>query len=330
MRLLVAVVNYGRADLTIDCLRTAVPEARAVTAEGRGPARIALCDNGSTDDSVPVLREAIEREGWGDAVELTAIAPNRGFTGGNNALLRPALASDAPPEFVLLLNNDTLVREGAFRTLLRVADELGESVGVLSPRLEWPDGTPQISCFRDFSPAHEFIAAAATGPVTKALRRWEVPIPVSDALMYPDWTSFACALIRRAVFEQIGLLDEGYYLYFDDPDFCRRARRAGFRVAHTPEARVVHLRGQSNPQKRLAAERKRQPWYRYASRTRYYRKHYGPLGPLAANLCWTAGFGVAAVRRALGRPLPHSHGEPADIWTNFLRPLAMPTRRQDG
>jgi len=329
MRLFVAVVNYGRADLTIDCLETAVPEARAVSAQGLGPCVIGVCDNGSTDDSPERLAREIEARGWDDCVELTGISPNRGFTGGNNAIIAPALESDDPPDFVLLLNNDTLVRAGAFSALLEFLDEHPE-VGIVGPRLEWPSGEPQISCFRDFSPVSEFVSGAQTGPITRVLRRWDVPLPVVGSVSYPGWTSFACAMIRAEVFRGVGLLDEGYFLYYDDPDYCRRARSSGWLIANHPAARVAHLRGQSNPQKALAASKQRQPWYRYASRTRYYRKHYGVLGPLIANCCWTAGYAIDRLRMLLGRPPSHSRHEVVDIWTNFLRPLAMPGKGQDG
>lgn len=330
MRLFVAIVNYGRADLTIECLKTAVPEVRALENDGKGRCIIGLCDNGSHDDSVATLTRAIEEHGWGDCVQLTAISPNCGFTGGNNALLRPLLASNEKADFVLLLNNDTIVREGAFRTLIGAFDTLPSDVGLVSPRLEWPDGEAQVSCFRDFSPIGEIVLAAGTGPVTRVLKSWDIPVAVEEGTTFPQWTSFACVLMRGVVLEQVGLLDEGFFLYFDDPDFCRRARKCGWRVANLPAARVVHLRGQSNPQKSLAAQCKRQPWYRYASRTRYYRKHYGPLGPLAANVCWYAGFAIERVRVLFGKTSHVCEREPLDIWTNFSRPLAMPSRGQDG
>jgi len=141
MKLLVAIVNYGRSDLTIDCLRTAVPEVRAMIAAGDG-CRIGLCENGSADDSARVLADTIGAEGWGDVVTLTAINPNRGFTGGNNAVIDPVIAGDDQPDYVLLLNNDTLVIDGAFRELVAFMDAHPD-VGIGGARMEEPDGTPQ-------------------------------------------------------------------------------------------------------------------------------------------------------------------------------------------
>ncbi|MBZ0172320.1 MAG: glycosyltransferase, partial [Phycisphaerales bacterium] len=156
-------------------------------------------------------------------------------------------------------------------------------------------------------------------------------IPVRDEPTTPAWASFACALIRHDILREIGVLDPGFFLYFDDPDYCRRVRRAGHTVLNVPEARVVHLRGKSNPAKELMRQKKRRPWYHYASRTRYYAKHSGRLGLLAANLCWTTGHAIALLRRLLGgKEAPACEREARDIWTNFWRPMAMPERGQDG
>ena len=107
MKLLVVIVSYRVTDLTIDCLRSLSGEI------GRVPGtRVALCENGTGGDAADRLRRAIEENNWGSWVDLTVIYPNRGFTGGNNAVIRPALESDDPPEYVLLLNADT-DREGA-------------------------------------------------------------------------------------------------------------------------------------------------------------------------------------------------------------------------
>jgi len=140
--------------------------------------------------------------------------------------------------------------------------------------------------------------------------------------MEPAWLSFACALIRREVIESVGPLDAGYFLYFDDIDYCRRARRAGWGVLHRPEARVVHLRGGSGPVKQLSRSLQHRPGYFYASRARYFAKFYGRLGLWAANALWEAGRAIAWCRETLGRKPRHTcRGEPVDIWINALSPL---------
>jgi len=201
----------------------------------------------------------------------------------------------------------------------------------VSPRLEWPDGSPQVSCFRDMHPLAEIDKAAGIGVVSSVLRRFVTAIAVTEETTSPDWTSFACAMIRGDVLERVGVLDPGFFLYFDDPDYCRRVRRAGYTILNVPGSRVVHLRGRSNPAKELTAKKKRRPWYHFASRTRYYTKYYGRIGLLVANLCWTLGYVAALLRRLVdGRAMPACEHEARDIWTNFWRPLAMPDRGQDG
>jgi GT2 family glycosyltransferase len=122
-------------------------------------------------------------------------------------------------------------------------------------------------------------------------------------------------MIRAEVIHSIGALDENYFMYFEDADYCRCAERAGFEVWQEPAARVVHLRGQSSPVKRLHAARQRLPRYYYASRSRYFRKQFGRSGWLAANLLWTTGRGVAWLRETLGAKERHTVEH--QLWDNW-------------
>lgn len=324
-RLLVVIVCYRAVDLTIDCLASLEPEVEVNPGVG-----VVVCENGTGEGAEEHLAAAVRERGWGAWVQVRAVSPNRGFSGGNNVVLEDVLTWAEPPEHVLLLNADTIVRPGAIGVMLAAAAE-HPGVGVVSPRLEWPDGTPQVSCFRHFHPLSELEKAAGIGVISGLLRRWVTAIDVSNEPTKPDWTSFACALIRFEVLKKAGVLDPGFFLYFDDPDYCRRVWKAGWEVLNVPSAHVVHLRGKSNPAKELTRQKKRRPWYHFASRTRFYAKHYGTLGPLAANVCWTAGHVMASARRVLGgKPAPACEHEARDIWTNFFRPLAMPERGQDG
>lgn len=312
---LVVIVCYRAVELTIDCLRSLEPEIRSIPG-----AKVAVCENGTGPGAANRLAQAIREEGWQDWVWLKAIEPNCGFTGGNNAILRDAMAWPEPPQTFLLLNADTIVRPQAIRLMLD-ALRARPDIGIVGPRLEHPDGEPQISCFRAPSPMSEFLEAARTGPLTRLLGDRAVAPNAHQTMQEPDWISFACALIRREVVEQVGYLDDGYYLYFDDPDYCRRARRAGWGILYAPQASVVHLVGQSNPVMALSAARRRRPRYYYASRTRYFAKSYGIAGLWLANLAWTAGRTVSLLREVLGTKPPHTCASQwRDIWTNALRP----------
>ncbi|MEX0885101.1 MAG: glycosyltransferase family 2 protein [Phycisphaeraceae bacterium] len=323
MKVLIVIVCYKAVDLTIDCLRSLEPEIATVPGT-----KVAVCENGTGPDAVAQIEKAIETNGWSDWIELTAIHPNRGFTGGNNAILDPAVASDDPPEYFLLLNADTIVRPGALKQLVDAADA-DPAVGIIGPRLEAEDGSPQVSCFRFHNPLSELIQSACTGPVTRLLEQRDVVLGIPDSPVDVQWLSFACALVRREVLQQIGTFDEGYFLYFDDPDLCRRAHRAGWRMRYWPYARVMHLCGQSNPLVDLEKLKKRRPSYYYVSRTRYFAKYYGRTGLLAANALWNIGRLVSLTRETLGRKRPHlCKQEWRDIWTNFWSPLRMPDAQQ--
>jgi GT2 family glycosyltransferase len=309
-RLGVVVLHYRTPELVLDCLESAVPEL--------DPARDALVvvDNASGDGSAERVRAALAARAAGPdaaqwhAVRLVESPENRGFSAGNNFGVR-VLDADA----YLLLNSDTLVRPGAFERLRATLDE-DPGLGLIGPRLEDRDGTPQISCFRLLTPASELLRGAALGPLTRLLSRFEVPLAVRDEPFEPEWLSFAAVLVRRAVLDTVGPLDEGFFMYFEDVDYCRRARAAGWRIRYEPRARIVHLRGGTSPVKRLQAERRRRPEYFYVSRRRYFAKAFGRSGALRANLCWTLGRALAWLReRTSGRP-PHAvERELRDLWS---------------
>ena len=315
MRLGIIIINYRTPCLVLDCLKSLQNEIDPTLD------LVVVVDNASGDDSLERISHSITDNQWQRWVKLIPSTVNGGFSAGNNLGIRAC-----PADAYLLLNSDTLVRPGAIGSLLTAMHE-NPAAGLVSPRLEWPDGTPQVSCFRFLSPVSEFINAAATSPITKLLIRYNVPLPPSDAPFEPEWTSFACVLIRREVIEQLGLMDEGYFMYYDDVDYCRRAKQAGWKILHWPEARVVHLRGGSGPVKDAIAARRRPNRYLYESRSRYFGRFYGRLGCLMANVCWLAGRSISFCRELFGQKRPHTCERSGfDIWTNWLTPLKDPVK----
>jgi N-acetylglucosaminyl-diphospho-decaprenol L-rhamnosyltransferase len=288
-RVAAIVLNYRTPALAASCARSALQDL--------DPARdvVLVVDNASGDGSAEKLRGEL-----GPEVRVIATERNGGFAFGNNAGIR---AVDA--RAYLLLNSDTVVRRGAVERLFAFLEERPRA-GLVGPRLEWEDGEVQISGFRFHRPITELIASSATGPIRQAFSRWDVPLGVADAPRRVEWLSFAAVLIRAEVIRAIGLLDESYFMYFEDADYCRSAGRVGFEVWQEPAARVVHLRGQSSPVKRLQAARQRLPSYYYASRGYYFRKNFGRGGWLAANLLWTAGRAVSWLRETLGAKERHT------------------------
>jgi len=210
MKLLVVIANYKVAHLTIDCLRSLAEEIGQVPGT-----HVAVCENGTGDNSAQRIQHAIDECGWNTWCTLTAVHPNLGFTGGNNIILRPALQSSDPPQYVLLLNADTIVHPSALRKLVDFMDKHPQ-VGVAGSGLEYLDGTPQRSAFRFPSAVSEFEGSICLGPVSRLLRRWIVALPMPNDACEVDWVGGACMIIRHEVFKDIGVLDEGYYTHYED------------------------------------------------------------------------------------------------------------------
>jgi hypothetical protein len=293
---LVVIVNYRTAGLTIECLRSLKGEVRAAG----GGTRVVVTDNDSRDDSVPRLLAAVGEQGWQEWVTIEPLERNGGFAYGNNAAIRPALSASQPPDYIWLLNPDTVVHPGALRTLIAFLETHPE-VGIAGSRLIDAAGRPEWSAFRFHSVLSELENGAHLGLLSKLLARWVLSPPAPLGASPCDWASGACLLIRRKVFETVGLLDENYFMYFEEADFCRRARQAGWSCWYVPEAQVTHLAGQSSGVTGRQAERKRLPRYWFAARRYYFLKHLGPVRTFLADMAWSLGFLSFRVRQRLQR-----------------------------
>jgi GT2 family glycosyltransferase len=314
-RIASVIINYKTPGLTLDCLSSLEPNIADLP-----DSQAIVVDNASRDDSASILRREISARCWDSWADVVEAPNNAGFSAGNN---RGIAAAQSRAEFdaYLLANSDTILRPGALRAL---GQRLMSSptVGLVGPRLEWPSGELQASCFRAISPVSELAAAAKTGVLSR-LVGGDLPIPTdqqngagAEAL---QWISFACVLIRAEAFAKIGPMDEGFFMYFEDVDYCRRARRSGWQLAYEPEAHVVHLRGGRSPEDFAREECQRRPRFYYESRSRYLAKYYGRTGPLSANFCWTLGRGISLVRELAANKSPHTAArEAGDIWTGAL------------
>src|SRR5262249_9655558 len=160
----------------------------------------ALCENGTGGEAADRLRQAIGENGWGAWVDLTVIYPNRGFTGGNNIVIRPALESDDPPEYVLLLNADTVVLEHALDSLVAFLDEHPRA-GIAGSLLLSPEGNPQASPFRFPGIATELDKGLRLGIVSKLLSRWGLVLPKPTTACPVGWVAGASMILRRTMLE---------------------------------------------------------------------------------------------------------------------------------
>ncbi|MFN0242933.1 MAG: glycosyltransferase family 2 protein [Planctomycetota bacterium] len=312
MRLLIAIVNYRTGALVADCLRSLASEMAEL------PGALAVvADNASGDGSVELLERTIAEHGFGAWARVLALPANGGFSYGNNRATERFLdhAAVDRPEYVLFLNPDTVVRPGALRALLAFMDAHAD-VGIAGSRLEDPDGTPQHCRFRFLSIPGELEHTLQIGAVSRVLARYKIAPPLVDHAHPIDWVSGASMIVRRAVFDDVGLMDEEYFLYYEELDFTLRAARAGWPCWFVPESRVVHLVGQSTGVTNRHEPPKRRPRYWFDSRRRYFVKNYGPTYCAIASLAWLAG---TLLRRAIGFVRRRPVDDPPHLVADFLR-----------
>ncbi len=274
----ILVVNWNGAALTARCLdsvqRTRPPGLAL---------EIILVDNGSH----PADCEAIRERAHADGMRLIENSANLGFARANNQALAAASG-----RYLLLLNNDTEVLDGALAGLVAYMDR-HPGVGIAGARLVGLDGRPRFS--HDLFPLTPWRLAGervldALWPANRWTRRSRIARWGEDPreALAVDWVPGAAMIVRRAALAQVGPLDEGYSMYGEDIDWCCRMQRAGWQVAYVPQATIVHVGGgSSRAQPELVALLAQQ---RERSLLRFYRRHYGPAA--------AAGMGVIlAVRR---------------------------------
>jgi GT2 family glycosyltransferase len=297
----VVIVTYKSAGLTVDCLRS-------VEAERTNPAlkiRVIVVDNASGDG--PEVARAIEENRWGSWATLIVAEKNGGFAYGNNVGIQRAFR-DGLPDYVHLLNPDTLVRKGAIASLVGFLEAHPEA-GIAGGSFENLDGSDWPYAFRFPSLFSEIDGGLQFGLVTRLLSGHVMTRVMGPAPAPTDWVSGASMMLRRKVLEAVGGLDENYFLYYEETDLCWRAKAAGFETWYVPESRVMHIAGQSTKVTERQASTKRLPAYWFESRRRFFASNYGLGYAMATDLVALAAYALGHVKRlALGRSdrgIPH-------------------------
>jgi GT2 family glycosyltransferase len=268
----IIIVNWNTRDILLDCLESiaAHPPLR--------PYDIWVVDNASSDGSVAAVRARYPH------VQLIENAANRGFAAANNQAIHACRG-----DYLLLLNSDTIVCEGALERLALFLDAHPRA-GIAGAYLLNADGTLQPSWA-----AFPSLWSELLGRNIRA--RAPYPTVDGDEAYAVDWVGGAALLIRRTTVEQIGDLDEGYFMYSEETDWCFRARQAGWDVCYVPDAPIIHLGGQSS---KKASIRMKAELYR--SKLRFYAKHYGRFQAYALSIALRIAFyGKAVIERIKGR-----------------------------
>lgn len=313
-RLGICIVAWRCGPLVIDCLQSIETELASVPGS-----RVCVVDNASGDDTAEVIERAIAERGWAAWAMLVRAPTNGGFAYGNNRAIEALRASGAQLDYFVLLNPDTIVRPDALRLLADFMNARPD-VGLAGGRSENPDTTPQACCFRFPSFLREVAAVVQLGPFFRLFARQLRWIDTPTIAMEVDWVSGAFVFVRPEIIQMIGLLDESYFLYFEETDFILRARRAGWTCWHVPQSRIVHLVGQSSGVTTHRAKPRRLPGYWFESRRRYFVLNHGRAYAAMLDVAVAMSYCIARPIRRLTR---HWYDDPPYFLRDLLKHSAL-------
>jgi GT2 family glycosyltransferase len=291
------ILNYNRGDLLRVCLDS------IFASRSRHMINVWVVDNASRDESVALVRREFPQ------ARLIVNERNSGFAAGNNLALR-AIAADAGSDYVMLLNNDTVVEADALDQLIDYM-EAQDAVGAIGPKVLLLDGSLDAACRRSFpTPSVSFYRMTGLSklfPRSPRFGRYNMTYLDPDVETEVDSLVGAAMLVRTAVVREVGVLDEAFFMYGEDVDWCYRIKALGWRIVYLPRAVIHH-------HKRAASTRRAIPSIRafYDAMRIFHRKHYAQRTLAPVN--WLIELGITLKEWwALGR--------------NLLRP---PARRQVG
>ncbi len=284
----IIIVNWNVKPLLRRCLASVY-----ASWGGRPGLEVIVVDNASTDGSVPMVRDRFPQ------VRLLVNEVNRGFPAANNQGIAIARG-----RYLLLLNPDTEVVGDALSTMVAYADRHPD-VGLIGPQLLNPDGSVQSSRRRFPTLPTLFFESTWLQPWAprRLLERYYVLDRPDGEIQEVDWVTGAAMLARREAVRQVGPLDEGFFMYSEELDWCRRFKAAGWRIVYLPSAQIVHHVGKSSEQVVAARHIHFQ-----TSKVRYTRKYHGPVaaallrGFLLGNYLWQ--MGVEGAKWLVGHKRP--------------------------
>ncbi|MBF8296342.1 MAG: glycosyl transferase family 2 [Bacteroidetes bacterium] len=227
----IIIVNYNVRDFLHHALVSLQKAMKGMKGE------IIVVDNASDDGSIEMVRRRFP------AVQLVASKSNLGFAKANNVGLKRARG-----KYILLINPDTLVQEDTLRVMLRFFEE-NHDVGLAGCKILNPDGTFQLACRRSFprpwAAFTKMVGLSALFPNSRLFGRYNLTYLSPDETYEIDAVSGSFMMVRRAAYEQVGGLDEDFFMYGEDLDWCYRIQRAGWKNYYVHSTQIIHYKGES-------------------------------------------------------------------------------------
>jgi GT2 family glycosyltransferase len=318
MSLLIVILNYRTGRLTLDCLRSLVDKLDEVPGT-----RALVVDNGSGDGSAAQIAEAIAENHWESWCELLALSDNVGFAAGNNRGLELLKTTYKDCQWVLLLNSDTIVHPGALRLSHQVM-QADPKIGMMSCLLLNTDGSTQNVTRKFPSPLRQIVCAFGLPWILPRAFGWADVYDVPEAQLKIkrdcEWLGGAYMFLRREALEQVGGMDESFFFYGEDIEFCYRFHRRGWRVHYDPGASIIHIGGSSSDPTRVGKKQKN--IFMWQARYLVQKKCYGRLAAWAVRAGDIAAFGVRKTKMILtGKSKTDNYRNVSDALGLLLKPL---------
>lgn len=270
----VIILSFNTVELTRRCLQTIFASKM-----GKYTLEVIVCDNGSTDGSLAMITQEFPE------VILIDNKKNLGFAAGNNPGIKRAGG-----RYILLLNTDTEVPQDTFRVMLEFMDK-NHDAGAATCKLFLPDGALDPACHRGFpTPWASFTYLTGLErlfPKFRLFAQYHQGYKDLNTIHEVDCIVGAFFLVRREIVAQVGLLDEDYFMYAEDIDWCYRIRQAGWKIMYNPTVSILHKKKQSGRSHFLRKRRVATEIYFHKYNWLFYKKHYarkyGPLLTLFVN-----------------------------------------------
>jgi len=301
----VVIVNYKTADLVKECLKSLFNELTYLP-----NLQVTVVDNDSPDDSFSDLSSFINDKSWQNWVEIVSSGKNGGFAFGNNVAIKPFLKQNK--DYIWLLNPDTFISEKAGVKLVEFLENNPKS-GIAGSHQQDENGKTLVSAFNYPSAIGEFIGAFKLGILDKLFPSKVISDHNPKNNQSYDWMSGASLLVRKSVFEDVGIMDEKYFLYFEEVDFCFKVKKHGYTINYVQDSAISHYVGAST---NITDIQRPKPKFWFDSRRRYFVKNHGRLYAAIADINHLLGLSLYKLKQCLKRGKDDT---PPEYFKSFLK-----------